>query len=491
MRTHFLAPAVLVLALSLAVQPAVAGVEEVFDALPDSSERGDIRLLTDNHEAWYARWNLMERAQTTLDCTYFSATTDIIGRAFLGMLARKAAAGVKVRLMVDLRGSLPLFNPIFHQDYLPALASLPGVQVKVYNAYQRGLSLVPAALLSGIASNHSKMLIADGSLVVAGGRNLKVPWFTSPSDDSHAITDADVVCGGAGVAAQATRVFLTEFAGMRNLQIRPLPPAEAAKVLARLETARAALHAHMTRQNVTVVETADDTLAGIEKELEPFRSMRSYERFRLFPVLQERPRMVVLGKGSAANPGQNPITDTLVRFIDAAESEIEIGSAYMVLTDRARAALKAASARGVRIRVLTNSPESTGSLLTQAWFVKEWKDYMRELPTMRLFAIAEKRKLHGKVFVFDHKVSVVGSYNMDPMSEQINGEQVAVIRSRVFSWRLEAWLALVKFSAIEYEIRRHSDGTVSQVVGPSDHCSRTVLWLLKLIGSFSFLRPMV
>ncbi|MBI3893406.1 MAG: hypothetical protein HY303_17955 [Candidatus Wallbacteria bacterium] len=46
-------------------------------------------------------------------------------------------------------------------------------------------------------------------------------------------------------------------------------------------------------------------------------------------------------------------------------------------------------------------------------------------------------------------------------------------------------------TAVEYKIRLAPDGHPIQEVGPSDHCSRWTLWLLQVIGSVSFLRPLV
>ncbi|MBI4862543.1 MAG: hypothetical protein HY815_20125 [Candidatus Riflebacteria bacterium] len=341
------------------------------------------------------------------------------------------------------------------------------------------------------------MIIADGRWVVAGGRNLRAEWFSSPADDPHSIRDADVLLRGEKVAESATKAFEDEFSFLKNANVKPLTPEQFTKAVRPLERARQALFDRMTnvRKVPAPAVDAEDPLAtaesrDVESDLEQFESMRHYAQFEPYPTTSRWP-VVLLGKHSTANPRATTITDALMGLIDSSREEIVIANAYMVLTDRAKAALKAAGQRGVKIRYVTNSPESTGSLITQAWFVKEWKSYLRDTPNLRIFALAIKRKLHGKVFVFDRKVCVVGSYNMDPMSEQINGEDVMVIRSAPFSAECTSWIDDLNRDAVEYRIRVEPDGTVEQVVGPSDHCSFWIMAIMKIIGSLSFLRPVV
>ena len=492
----------LVLVLFLAVAfcgacfaAALPTVEETFDSLFANEPPVDTRLLTNNHQAWYARWSVLSGAKTTIDCTYFQVTSDITGKAFLGLLLKKAQEGVKIRLMVDNRGAFSLTNPIWQSDYLPALATFPNVEIRVYNPLTALFRGLPNIFIRTIASNHSKLVIVDGQWLVAGGRNLLAKWYSDPIDDPEAVEDADLLVRGKSVATQAKRAFEDEYGQLKNATVKPLKPKQFAKAIAPLEAARQALFDRMMGLRAPAIPEGDapelHEARDLASELARFESMRHYASFVPYPRPSRWP-VVLLGKHSAAAKRGIGITDALIRMIDSSREEIVIANPYMVLTDRARAALKAASDRGVKIRYVTNSPESTDSVFTQAWFVKEWKDYLRTLTNLRIFAIAAKRKLHGKVFVFDRKVCGVGSYNMDPMSEQINAEELMLVRSAPFAKECLDWIdELGQKYALEYRIRIMPDGTVRQLVGPSDHCGRIVLMILKVIGSLSFLRPVV
>jgi len=89
---------------------AVFGVADTFDntTMPVDDAYAQIRLITNNNEAWYARWYMLNAARNTIDMTYFIFEKDAYGKAMLGLLMKKANEGVKIRLMIDARGSKAL-----------------------------------------------------------------------------------------------------------------------------------------------------------------------------------------------------------------------------------------------------------------------------------------------------------------------------------------------------------------------------------------------
>ena len=54
-----------------------------------------------------------------------------------------------------------------------------------------------------------------------------------------------------------------------------------------------------------------------------------------------------------------------------------------------------------------------------------------------------------------------------------------------------AWMDDMLKEGIEYKIKIEADGTLTQVVGPSDHCKKRTLMILKMISWFGWLRPLV
>jgi phosphatidylserine/phosphatidylglycerophosphate/cardiolipin synthase-like enzyme len=108
----------------------------------------------------------------------------------------------------------------------------------------------------------------------------------------------------------------------------------------------------------------------------------------------------------------------------------------VVLTEPMMKELEAAAKRGVKITIVTNSPASTDSAVTQGFFLNDWKNLEARVPTARLFVATGERKFHSKAFVLDGKVSGDTSYNADLLSGLVNGEVGAVTRSEASAQNL-------------------------------------------------------
>ena len=217
--------------------------------------------------------------------------------------------------------------------------------------------------------------------------------------------------------------------------------------------------------------------------------MTDFSSFRLFQGERGYPTRI-LDKNSRKGI-RNDITYNLVAFMDGAQKEIMIQNPYVVLTDIAEAAIKRASKRGVRIVIHTNSPMSSDSLLTQAMFIGDWKKILKENPTAELYGYKLQNKLHSKVFVFDRKVAVIGTYNMDCVSEQINSAEVAVIKSPAFATQVACRIEADMKNSHRYQIEVLPNGEVKTVFGPESHSDPKVMDRLKLLLKLSWLRPLI
>jgi phosphatidylserine/phosphatidylglycerophosphate/cardiolipin synthase-like enzyme len=164
---------------------------------------------------------------------------------------------------------------------------------------------------------------------------------------------------------------------------------------------------------------------------------------------------------------------------------------YVILRKDIAAALRRASYRGVKLLLHTNGPASTNHLITQAYFLKDWKNMMRDMPTLRIFVTKAGRTLHSKNFVIDGEVASVGTYNLDPLSTDINSELIAVVHSRDFAERLSLRMLREMSEGIEYSVRRNEDGILEEVVGPSQEVNGRVRALLGFVRRIPFLRSLL
>lgn len=473
----------------------VTPLQAAFMALPPAvgGAVSRIRLLAGNQESWYARWWLASRATRSLDATYFMIYPDVYGKAFLGLLARKAREGVRIRLMLDDRGGYEMTRLPANRVYLEALATLPQVEVRVYNPIPQALLALPIDVRKTMASNHDKLLMADRRLLLTGGRNIGRPYHADPRDEARGWRDTDVMLESAELAAQGARAFDLEWNGLATHRVTGDPQARV-DALQEIDVASRVMDAWMEGLPGLPAFPADPRVRWVRaanQELAKDPAMTRYPAFAAAPFegAVEGPAKL-LDKGGLGT-GRDEIRASLVALIDAAQESIYIQNPYVVLGWPVRAALERASRRGVRILLHTNSPASTDSLLTQAYFLQDWKALLQELPTLRIFAFEGTTKLHSKVFVFDREVTCVGTYNLDPLSEVINSEETAAIYHPALAARARAMIDADLAASREYRIRVHPDGRVETLAGPEETLTRTGAWLVKVIQKVGFLRRLV
>ena len=82
-------------------QAPAATVAVAFDKLDAPGGPAKARLLSDGLDAWNARMDIVEHANTSIDASYFIMEKDPYGYAFLGGLLKKQLEGVQVRVSTD------------------------------------------------------------------------------------------------------------------------------------------------------------------------------------------------------------------------------------------------------------------------------------------------------------------------------------------------------------------------------------------------------
>lgn len=468
---------------------------QVFQGLESESgpQMTKVRLLTDNMDSWYARWYAIDNAQESIDVTYYIVEPDIFGKSMLGLLYKKAKDGVKVRLMVDARGTKNLVHRFFGQRFLQALAALPNAEVKVFSPFHKALLGVPKNIRSGIASNHDKIVIADSKLAVTGGRNISMNYFVDPADYPGCYRDTDVLIEGDGIGEQMTMAFDEEFQAVDNYEVSDGWLAKWRDSDFDIALARRVMQRWMSGGGLYEADGLDnaDTLREFNEEVSRYTKLVGYTHFAR-DIWQGRRAFDtrILDKHSFHGV-RNDITPGMIALFDAAEEKIIIQNPYVIITQEVMAALKRASERGVELVLHTNSPASTDSLITQGFFIRDWWKLLRDLPTLRIFVFKDKRKLHTKAFVIDDLVTSIGTYNMDPMSQGINSEVMAVVHSETFAKRHRLRIEADIADSVEYLIRTDANGVVEKISGPGQHLEGKKGFLIQLLSKFQFLRPIV
>ncbi|MFP5476155.1 MAG: phospholipase D-like domain-containing protein, partial [Gammaproteobacteria bacterium] len=168
----------------------------------DAASRGrsGFLLMPEGPTALNARIALIRAARKTLDAQYYILQDDATGLLFLSELLDASRRGVRVRLLVD-----DLYTPGKDQLFA-ALASQPNFELRLFNplAVRSGPLAWRVALSLGDLRRvnrrmHNKLLVADNSVAITGGRNIADEYFMR-SDQANFV-DMDLLAAGPVVPA--------------------------------------------------------------------------------------------------------------------------------------------------------------------------------------------------------------------------------------------------------------------------------------------------
>lgn len=396
-------------------------------------EDGGGSLLT---RAWFC-----EHAEKTIDVQYFIFSTDNVGLIATDYLVRAADRGVQVRIIVDDI----MVEAGIHE--ILTIDSHKNISIKIYNP---GVNLGKNIFqkIGKLATNfrsvnqrmHNKIFAVDGKIAITGGRNVADEYFDY--DHEYNFRDRDVLLMGKAVKAMETS-FETFWNSPLSVPVNQL------------------------------VEEKDNTFSDENR----FERLHQYacnpENFwpQLREQIQNLPAVFheiiksggviwtdsaffisdMPGKndGSQGLKGGSITTSELVSLIKQAKHTIDIQSPYLITTEVGQKLFKEAVARGVRIRILTNSLASTDNTEAFAGYQKNRKDLLRtgveiyefrpdaaERVKMATGALQKKLNytpvfgLHAKSMVVDGNITVIGTFNLDPRSANLNTECFTVVYSR-------------------------------------------------------------
>lgn len=394
--------------------------EQILSRITPPPALGRVQLLDNNIESWWARYALLSQAKKSIDIQYFIIDDDVFGKSFLALLLEKAKEGVQIRLMVDRRGT-PIVTQKKRKDIFQLLASY-GVQIKVFNPF-----VADFPDINFISSNHDKILLIDDRYFMTGGRNISSYYFVAPQDEYYLFSDTDILVDSPDAAASAKIAFQMDFDHPGYL-IEPARNIDV-KVLEELFEAKSAMEDRLLNE-----EISEKTLLLFPK-LGQWKSFYGIKNFQLFPNSQEK-SIHVIDKNSDRGDYQD-LQKEIFSLIEQTQTELLIENPYVVLTPAMKSALSAAGNRGVQITIRTNGPTSGDSAWTQSIFEHERYDLFETIPNLKIFAAKGPIKVHSKLFVFDRVRSIVGSYNLDNLSENINSEIAVVIHDSEISQQVQ------------------------------------------------------
>jgi phosphatidylserine/phosphatidylglycerophosphate/cardiolipin synthase-like enzyme len=438
-------------------------------------------MLDVGAEALLARVHLIRAARRSVEVQTIIWVNDEVGRLLMYELIAAARRGVRVRLLVDH------FASEKHPEVAAFLARVhPNLEVKLYNplpAYFSRHKVDPSWLDKTVIlltrfntlnqRMHNKLFLVDGVVGITGGRNNQNAYYDQARGLNY--KDRDVLVVGPVVGDMA-RSFERFWDFRRSVPLAKLvgagdgPP-----------------KSWYTREDFALHGLFD----GIDAAAGDGATVRSLFVAPLRPVREASFVADDPGKNTrrwlGLYSGTGKITLELARLVSSARESVYADTPYLVLSKPAIQLFRELRTRspGIDIRIATNSLAATDSWFTYAASFRQKRVYLEELgfriyemkplpgdmraymPTYdalraRPLTPAEREQLggradraapdgapqalqapplpgepyfclHAKSFVIDDEVAFIGSYNLDPRSENLNTEVGLVVRDRDFA----------------------------------------------------------
>lgn len=419
------------------------------------------RLLRNNLDALRWRLVLIDSARHSLDLQYYVWFGDKVGQLLMARVLAAADRGVRVRLLFDDLSTLlhDMAHVELRDAMLRQLDRHPRIEIRVFNAWQQRDLLGRAVEIGADFERlnrrmHNKQMVADGHAAIIGGRNIGDEYFGLHGDFNF--HDLDVLALGP-VVLQASTVFDRYW---NSRWVRPLSRLAASGA----DEAPSAAHERALAQ-LASDPRARQVLAGLQSWAADLASLPG----SLLPG-----RGVVHADAPARDPGTHNQTPVAFHaLLRSATREVLITNAYVIPDDGFITELRRLTARGVRVRLLTNSLASHDVPAVNSHY-ERWRGPLVEagVELHELRADAAIRRdvvdtapvqgqfvgLHTKAMVIDGRRSFIGSMNLDPRSEEINSEMGVVIDSEPLAQALAAYMAHDMTGANSWRVERDGAG---------------------------------
>jgi putative cardiolipin synthase len=400
---------------------------------PGTPVKAGLYTLAGGREALAARVVLADAAEKALDIQYYFWRSDRSGMFMFSAMLRAAERGVRVRLLLDDN------NTVGQDPLLWTLDRHPNIEVRLFNPFvQRSARAVGFLTDFGRLNRrmHNKSFTVDNQATIIGGRNIGDEYFDAT--DESAFADLDVLAVGAivdQVSTEFDRYWKSESAFPVD---RLLPPVAQDVMKGLLEDVASA------GGSTGVVDYTDAVMnTRFLRELFDGRLELEWAVTRMF---SDDPAKVL---GKAALPAALP--ERMERIFGQPRQLLEMVSPYFVPMQEGFDYLQSLAGQGVEIRVLTNSLAATDVVAVHAGYAR-WRKPLLEAGVMLHeykpaappppsggrgpgkrtgigSAGASTSSLHAKTFSIDRARVVIGSFNFDPRSLDLNTELGFVIES--------------------------------------------------------------
>lgn len=370
-------------------------------------------LVEGRYDSGLSRVNLIENAEKTLDIAYYTLHDGVSTDIFFNSIIEAADRGIKVRILLDgifhnLNGNLRGIKYIFSDH--------PNIELKFYE---------PLNLIKPWTWNnrlHDKFIIVDGKYAIIGGRNIGDKYFIGDDTDEHIVYDRDVVIINTdedNVSNSVISEFKDYFSHLWEHDYSKNPVNKLTNIGKKKgEEKYQYLVNRVKKLKKSHPEIFNNSIDWVEESVP---ANRIYLIYNPIERLNKEPWCWHYITNLAKN----------------AKESIYVQSPYIIPTKNMLSILHVdnISVDREQINILTNSIYSSPNLFAVSGYMNNRKRIVDF--GANLYEFQGPGSIHAKSYLFDNRISAVGSFNFDSRSTFLSTESMVIIDSEDFAKNLK------------------------------------------------------
>ena len=444
--------------------PLYSHAQKITDSVaevPDITTGNHVAIIDDGYDALLLRIHLIRNAKHSISIQTFILANDECGRLVVNELIEAAQRGVEVEMIADH------FMSSKDTDYMARIATAhENLSLKIYRPIAgvidpTALHMLTSSLLLSRSTNqrmHNKIMIFDDMIAITGGRNFDNHYFNHSTNMNFIDRDVMVIGPVIGPIRESFDKYWKYRHSRSCEKLR--------------DVARTVKKKSFKRHNDRKAFDFSGFFTELDQEVNDDTLIRGKFVDSLIPA--EKTIFIVdkPGKNGAVSPlgfwGSGRVTRRIRKTFKTTKGNLVIQSPYLIVSSRTNRALKKVKKKGADIIVSTNSFAATDNTLAYSANYKFRANYLEalrmqiyelkpnpkdQLTILPNFEDLKKRSedkiaagketrtpficVHAKSFVVDDKIAYIGSFNIDPRSDNLNSEVGLLIEDQHVAKKLK------------------------------------------------------
>lgn len=362
-------------------------------------------LVQDRFSSLATRIQLMEQAQKTIDISYYGIHNGYSSDLFIASIFKAADRGVKVRFLYDGLINMPRIDM---RKNAMLFTLHPNIEIRYYEPFHF------ARPWSWHNRLHDKIILIDNTYALVGGRNIGDKYFARGSRN-RVSNDRDVLVINTKPEQVEESVIHQIKTYYDHVWHHPFTkkPIKRPRFWHKLIARRRKNYLHITFHKA--------------KGKHPELFKQQDWLVRSYPVKNARFIYNPLARWNK----WPAVWHTLLQLLKEANESVHIQSPYILPTKRM---LKDwPQQTKATITLLTNSLAATPNLLAFSVYYTKHRKIIPRLGIHLFEFQSTKESLHTKTWIFDRKITAIGSFNMDARSCYLDTEMMLIIESEGFA----------------------------------------------------------